>query len=312
MSLKLRHSLLLLLTATIWGFSLVAQRVGMDHLGPFAFLCARGILGGSVLLVPALLLGRSSARAATPHQRRAERKQLLCGGVLCGALRCAACGLQQIGLLYTTVGKGGFLTACYILIVPLLGLLLGRKCGRQVWGSVALALVGLYFLCLSGELSLGVGDALCFAGAFFFAAHIIATDRFSPHVSSLALSCLQFYVCAAFSAVGMLLFELPKAPLNVVGFAAPSWGALLAAWIPLRYAGVLTSGVADTLQIVGQRGMNPTVASLILSLESVVSVIAGWLLLGQTLTARELLGCALMFIAILLAQLPGRQAAADA
>lgn len=292
--MKIRNSLILLLTATIWGVAFVAQSVGMDYVGPFTFLFARSVIGGIVLLPVVAVLHQSGPRY--PHEnaeeKRRARKTLLLGGVCCGTALCFASIFQQVGLLYTTVGKSGFLTACYILIVPLFGLLFGRKCGRLVWCGVALAIVGLYFLCLTDGFSINLGDLLTFICAILFSVHIMVIDHFSPLTDGVKMSCIQFFVCAIIAGIGMLLFE------------HPSLGALLAAWKPVLYAGALSSGAAYTLQIIGQRGMNPTVASLIMSLESVISVLAGWLILHQTLSGREIFGCVLMFAAIILAQLP--------
>ena len=293
--MKLRNSLLLLLTATIWGVAFVAQSVGMDYVGPFTFLFARSVIGGVVLLPVVAVLHRAGPghASAAPTDRRRARNILLLGGVCCGAALCFASVLQQAGLLYTTVGKSGFLTACYILIVPLLSLLLfRRRCGRLVWCGVALALLGLYFLCLTDGLPINFGDLLTLACALLFSVHILVIDYFSPRTDGVKISCIQFFVCAIIAGAGMLLFE------------QPSLTALLAAWKPVLYAGALSSGVGYTLQIIGQKGMNPTVASLIMSMESVISVLAGWVILGQALSARELLGCVLMFAAIVLAQLP--------
>lgn len=297
--MKLRNSLLLLLTATIWGVAFVAQSVGMDYVGPFTFLFARSVIGGIVLLPVVVILHQSgpSHTHENAEEKRRARKTLVLGGVCCGTALCFASIFQQIGLLYTTVGKSGFLTACYILIVPLLGLLFGRKCGRLVWCGVALAIVGLYFLCLTDGLSVNRGDLLTFICAILFSVHIMVIDHFSPLTDSVKMSCIQFFVCAVIAGAGMLLFE------------QPSLSALLAAWKPVLYAGALSSGAAYTLQIIGQKGMNPTVASLIMSLESVISVLAGWIILHQTLSGREILGCVLMFAAIILAQLPDKSAA---
>lgn len=297
--MKIRNSLILLLTAAIWGVAFVAQSVGMDYVGPFTFLFARSVIGGIVLLPVVAILHRNGAihTYENAEEKRRARKTLILGGVCCGTALCFASIFQQIGLLYTTVGKSGFLTACYILIVPLLGLLFGRKCGRLVWCGVALAIVGLYFLCLTDGLSVNLGDLLTFICAILFSVHIMVIDHFSPLTDSVKMSCIQFYVCAAIAGVGMLLFE------------QPSLSALLAAWKPVLYAGALSSGAAYTLQIIGQKGMNPTVASLIMSLESVISVLAGWVILHQTLSGREILGCVLMFAAIILAQLPDKNAA---
>lgn len=297
--MKIRNSLILLLTAAIWGVAFVAQSVGMDYVGPFTFLFARSVIGGIVLLPVVAILHRNGAihTYENAEEKRRARKTLILGGVCCGTALCFASIFQQIGLLYTTVGKSGFLTACYILIVPLLGLLFGRKCGRLVWCGVALAIVGLYFLCLTDGLSVNLGDLLTFICAILFSVHIMVIDHFSPLTDSVKMSCIQFYICAAIAGVGMLLFE------------QPSLSALLAAWKPVLYAGALSSGAAYTLQIIGQKGMNPTVASLIMSLESVISVLAGWVILHQTLSGREILGCVLMFAAIILAQLPDKSAA---
>ena len=297
--MKIRNSLILLLTAAIWGVAFVAQSVGMDYVGPFTFLFARSVIGGIVLLPVVAVLHKNgpSRTHETAEEKRRARKTLVLGGVCCGTALCFASIFQQIGLLYTTVGKSGFLTACYILIVPLLGLLFGRKCGRLVWCGVALAIVGLYFLCLTDGLSVNFGDLLTFICAILFSVHIMVIDHFSPLTDSVKMSCIQFFVCAVIAGAGMLLFE------------QPSLSAVLAAWKPVLYAGALSSGAAYTLQISGQKGMNPTVASLIMSRESVISVLAGWIILHQTLSGREILGCVLMFAAIILAQLPDKSAA---
>ncbi|MDO5142053.1 MAG: DMT family transporter [Eubacteriales bacterium] len=296
--MKLRNSLLLLLTATIWGVAFVAQSIGMDHVGPLTFLFARSVIAG-IMLLPVVAVLRKNGAAPPPRtaaEGRRARRTLWLGGLCCGAALCAASICQQVGLLYTTVGKSGFLTACYILIVPLFGLLFGRRCGKLVWCGVALAIVGLYLLCLTDGLHIGWGDAITFCCAILFAVHILVIDHFAPRTDGVAMSCIQFFVCAAIAGVGMLLFE------------QPTLAAVLAAWKPILYAGALSSGVGYTLQIIGQKGVDPTVASLIMSLESVVSVLAGWLILKQAMSGRELLGCALMFAAIVLVQLPDRTA----
>lgn len=297
--LQIRNSLLLLLTATIWGVAFVAQSVGMDYVGPFTFLCVRSLIGGLVLIPYILLVQRANqtqpAAALTAAEEEKNKKTLLLGGVLCGTALCVASLFQQFGILYTTVGKAGFITAFYIIIVPVAGLLFGKKCGLNVWLGVALAVAGLYFLCITETLYLKQGDLLVFICAFFFSVQIMLVDHFAPKVDCVRLACIQFFVCGILSGVGMLIWE------------QPSIGDILAAWQPVLYAGVLSSGVAYTLQIVGQKGLNPTVASLIMSLESVISVLAGLILLHQSLSGRETLGCVLMFAAIVLAQLPRKQ-----
>ena len=296
--MKLRNSLLLLLTATIWGVAFVAQSVGMDYVGPFTFVFARNVIGGLVLLPVIAVLGKSGGPhpKQAPEERRKACKTLIIGGMCCGTALCAGSITQQFALLYTPVGKAGFLTACYILIVPLLGLLFGRKCGLKHWCGVALAMAGLYFLCMTGgSFGFAMGDLIGLSCALLFSIHITVIDHFSPMVDGVKMSCIQFFFCAILSGIGMLIFE------------QPSFANILAAWKPILYAGAMSSGVGYTLQIVGQKGMNPAVASLIMSLESVISVIAGWLILGQALSGREIFGCVLMFGAIVLAQLPERK-----
>lgn len=235
-------------------------------------------------------------RSKRPRSAAKPAKRSL-SAVCAAAQRCArAASPQQFALLYTPVGKAGFLTACYILIVPLLGLLFGRKCGLKHWCGVALAMAGLYFLCMTGgSFGFAMGDLIGLSCALLFSIHITVIDHFSPMVDGVKMSCIQFFFCAILSGIGMLIFE------------QPSFANILAAWKPILYAGAMSSGVGYTLQIVGQKGMNPAVASLIMSLESVISVIAGWLILGQALSGREIFGCVLMFGAIVLAQLPERK-----
>ena len=216
-----------------------------------------------------------------------------------------ASSFQQIGIGYTTVGKAGFITALYIIIVPILGIFLKKKVPLAVWLSVFIAAVGMYLLCITEKFTIGMGDLLMLACAFCFSAHILVIDHFSPHVDGVRMSCIQFFTCSLLSAVAMFLFEKPNLP------------DILSAWLPILYAGVLSSGVGYTLQIIAQKNTNPTVASLLMSLESVFAVLAGWVLLGQKLSLRELLGCVLVFAAILLAQLApnlfqGKKAKAEA
>ena len=290
----LRQSLLLFLTATIWGVAFVAQSIGMDYVEPFTFNAVRNLIGAIVLLPCIGLLnrlnGKDNGEAGEP-----QKKTLIIGGISCGVLLFVASNLQQFGIQYTTVGKAGFITAMYIVLVPVFGIFLHKKAGLKIWAAVALAVAGLYLLCMTdGFFSLQMGDLLVLACAVAFSFHILVIDYFSPKVDGVKLSCIQFFTCAVLSAIGMLLFEEPKL------------SQILAAWVPILYAGVMSCGVAYTLQIIGQKGMNPTVASLILSLESVVSLLAGWVILGQKLSNRELAGCALAFAAIILVQLPSK------
>lgn len=313
------NNLLLALTALIWGSAFVAQSVGMDYLGPFTFNSIRSAMGGLVLLPILFILKGRGRKSGQPESAAGEpsagesfasessagessvgdRKTLVTGGILCGIALAVASSLQQIGIVYTSAGKAGFITALYILIVPIIRLFLGRRAGRKVWIGVALAVAGMYFLCITDGFSISKGDFLVFLCAVIFSVHILVIDHFAPKVDSVALSCIQFLVCGILCAVPMLALERPQVD------------EILAAWMPLAYAGVLSCGVAYTLQVIAQKNTDPTVASLLLSLESVFSVLTGWGILGERLSGRELFGCALVFAAVLLAQLPGKKMAPE-
>ena len=295
--IPLKNSLLLLLTATIWGVAFVAQSVGMDYVGGFTFNMARSLIGSAVLLPVIWFMGRNSSKKAEEAQGSSSRKDLLWGGLACGILMCLASNFQQFGIKYTTVGKAGFITACYIVLVPILGLFLKKKCSPFIWLAVAMSVAGLYLLCITDGFSIGKGDILVLICAVLFSFHILVIDYYSPKMDGVKLSCIQFLVCGILSGIPALIFEKPE------------MSAVLTAWQPILYAGVMSCGVAYTLQIIGQKNMNPTVASLILSLESCISVLAGWVILGQQLSAREIAGCVIMFAAIILAQLPQKEKA---
>ena len=290
--MRVKNGVMLFLTAFIWGTAFVAQSVGMDYLEPFTFNGVRSLIGGIALLPCIWLLHKLNGES----KKEESGKVLLIGGFACGVLLFAASSLQQIGLKYTTAGKAGFITAFYIVIVPVLGIFLHKKIGWKIWLAVVLALAGLYFLCITESFSIGKGDVLIFLCALIFAVHIMVIDYFSPKVDGVKMSCIQFFVCGILSLPFMFTIETPKA------------AAMTAAWMPLLYAGVLSCGVAYTLQILGQKNVNPAVASLILSLESCFSVLAGWIVLGERLSLRESAGCVLMFAAIILAQLPDKKA----
>lgn len=297
--MQLRNSFLLLLTATIWGTAFVAQSVGMDYVGPFTFNMLRCLIGG-IVLIPYIFLSNkvsgSEKKRIEERETKSEKKTLITGGICCGILLALAMNFQQVGIQYTTVGRAGFITACYIIIVPLIGMtFFGKKCRSTIWAAVVLALIGLYLLCITEEFDIGQGDFLVLVCSFLFSLHILVIDHFSPLVDGVKMSCVQFFVAGIVSGIPAFLTE------NVV------WGNILAAWQPVLFAGVLSCGIAYTLQIVGQKNMNPTVASLILSLESCIAVLAGWIILGENLTLKEMLGCIFMFAAIVLAQLPERK-----
>ena len=298
--LTLRSNLLLLLTALIWGVAFVAQSVGMDYVGPFTFNAVRCLVGAAVLAPCIVLLDRMAGKKPSlwGSEDRAARRATLAGGTVCGVLLAVASSLQQMGIAFTTVGKAGFITALYIVIVPVLGLLGGHRPHWVIWVSVGLATAGLYLLCITGSFSLSKGDLLVLLCAVAFSVHILTVDHFSGRVDSVRMSCLQFLVCGILCAIPMLLWERPTP------------AAIGAAWLPIGYAGVLSCAVGYTLQVVAQKNTSPVVASLLMSLESVFAVLAGWVLLRQGLSLREFSGCALMFAAILLAQLPQKQGAA--
>ena len=295
-----KSPLMLFLTAVIWGIAFVAQSVGTEFVGAFTFNFTRCIIGGFVLIPCIFILDRLKGRKKsedTPDSGSMAdgdkaRRMLLIGGLCCGVVLFVASNLQQLGIQYTGAGKAGFITAMYIVLVPVLGIFLKKTIGMNVWISVLLAVAGLYLLCITEGFSVGRGDILELLCAFVFSIHILVIDYFSPKVDGVRMSCIQFFVCGLLSGICMLILE------------TPTLHAIMQARLPILYAGVMSCGVAYTLQILGQKGMNPTVASLILCLESVVSVVAGWLLLGQNLSRRELMGCMLMFVAIVLAQLP--------
>lgn len=307
---SIKNTGMLFLAAFIWGFAFVAQSAGMDYVGPFTFNAVRCVIG-AIVLVPVALLwkpegtekGKESTAVETKNNKESgstswfsRNKTLLLGGISCGAFLGVATNLQQIGILSTSVGKAGFLTALYIVLVPVAGLFFKKKCGLNVWIGVACSLAGLYLLCITGgSFQLATGDLYLLGCAVVFTGHILVIDYFAPKVNGVWMSCIQFLVAGIISAIPMVLTE------------TPTWDAIFAAKLPILYAGVMSCGVAYTLQILGQKNYNPTIAVLILSLESCFSVLGGFLILKETLSARELCGCALMFAAIILAQLPGKK-----
>lgn len=292
--IKLRSNLILVITALIWGAAFVAQSIGMEYVGPFTFNSVRSLLGALVLLPCIALLdklkSKNNINSVSDHNK--DKRTLIKAGVFCGIALFAASSLQQIGIMYTTVGKAGFITALYIIIVPIIGIFFKKKVSVIVWFSAIIAVLGMYLLCIKEGFFIGKGDLLIMACALVFSIHILIIEHYSSLVDGVRMSFIQFFTCGILSAIPMLLFENPK------------WSAIITAWAPVLYAGVLSCAVAYTLQIIGQKNTSAPVASLILSLESVFSVLAGWLILNQTLTAREILGCSLVFCAIILAQLP--------
>lgn len=293
----LRQSMILFLAALIWGVAFVAQSVGMDYVGPYTFIAARNIVALVVLVPCAMIVDRKNKGKSGEGQAKSTKGSLVTGGICCGVCLFAASTLQQTGIKYTTVGKAGFITAMYMVLVPVFGIFLNKKTGAKIWTSVALALTGLYLLCITeGDFCLQKGDIYMLCCAVVFSFQILSVDYFSRLVDGVKLSCMQTFTNAVLGVVMMAVFEQPDIK------------NIMAAAVPVLYAGILSSGVGYTFQIIGQKGMNPTIASLIMSLESVVSVLAGWIILNQTLTKREAAGCVLAFAAIVLVQLPDHAA----
>lgn len=284
MNMKTRHTICLFATSFIWGAAFVAQSAG-NVMGPFTFNCLRNVLGTLVLL-PFIRLFYGNLRL--------DRETII-GGIACGICLFFASNVQQVSLLYTTPGKAGFITASYMILVPLTGLLFGRKPGLRILLAVLLGAFGLYFLCIpkgEGFSNVNRGDMICAFCALLFTLHILCIDHFAPKAEGIKMSCIQFFTAAVLGLFLMFGLEDPK-PLDIASGI-----------IPLLYAGVMSTGVGYSLQIVGQRGVNPSVAALILSLESCFAVLFGWILLGDAMNLRELSGCFLMFGAIVLTQLP--------
>ncbi len=287
---QLTQSLLMVFAAFIWGSAFVAQSMGADLLPALTFNAFRSLIAVGALLAVIFLFSKVQKKPFLPPPK--TRKDLLIGGICCGTALAVSSALQQMGLSDTDPGKAGFITALYIVLVPIFGLFLKKKAPGTVWIAVLLAVAGLYFLCIKKNIGIETSDLLVLCCAFCFTGHILVVDHFSQRVDALWLSCVQFMVVTILSAILALLFE------------QPNLGNLTACLFPLFYTGLLSSGVAFTLQIVAQKGANPTVVSLMMSLESVFSVLTSAVVLKQWLSGREFLGCGLMLAAILLAQLP--------
>ncbi|MBW1693187.1 MAG: DMT family transporter [Deltaproteobacteria bacterium] len=285
----LKSDSLLLLTAAIWGFAFVAQRVGMDYVGPFTFNGVRFALG-SLVLVPLILRNRKNQNPNGKVLKREEKKVVIFGGAILGITLFTAASLQQVGLVYTTAGNAGFITGLYVVIVPILGLFWKQRPDAGTWIGAFFAVIGLYFLSIADKFTISFGDLLELFGAFFWAGHV---GWLSPKMDSLKLACTQFAACSVLSLFTALLVE--KIVMKSIFQAA----------LPILYGGVLSVGVAYTLQVVAQKKAHPAHAAIILSLEAVFAAFGGWLILDETLTSRGLLGCALMLSGMLLSQLWG-------
>ena len=284
---KVRQVVLPLITALIWGSAFVTQSLSAAHLGCFSFNALRAIPAVLVLLVLLAVMQRIHPREKYSAE---EKRALLRGGLVCGAFLALAINLQQFGMGTTSAGKAGFITALYIVLVPLGAVFLGRKIRRENWAGAGLAVVGLYLLSLHGSFSVAHGDVIIFLSSFFWTAHILFVDRFAARVDAIELSVAQIFVCTVGSIVLAALFETVTAQ------------ALLHSWLPIFYGGVMSAGVAFTLQILGQQYAEPGPAAIIMSFESVFGALGGWLLLGEVLTRVEIMGCVLMFLGMLATQ----------
>ncbi len=294
---QLRNTLLLVCGAFIWGTAFVAQSVGSDYMGPYTFLTGRSWLACAFLLGLMAVLRKWAGRTPPPSRGSGEQEVLVKGGIFCGAALFAASAAQQMGIGTTSTAKAGFMTALYVVLVPVTSIFFGSRPGVKLWGCVVVSVVGLYLLCLAGRdtLSLTGGEWQLLLCAALFTLQIMLVNHFSPQLDGIQLSFMQFLVVSVLSTVFMFAFETP----TVEQFRGAA--------VSIAYCGIMSSGVAYTLQIVGQKELDPTIASLAMCLESVFSALAGWLILGETLSATELCGCVLMFGAIVASQLPEKK-----
>ncbi len=292
MNKRMRSNLLLLLVAFIWGSAFVAQSSAMDYVGPYTYNMTRNVLAFA-FLVPVIWFMEGKGKSKSVSATLRPNKQTVIGGICCGIALAVASTFQQVGITMTTAGKAGFITALYIIMVPILGVFIGKKIPKIIWLCVALAIVGFFLLCVKDGFSVSKGDVLVLICAICYSVHIMVIDHFtSKNVDGVKMSCIQFLVAAVVLSPLMIVIE------------HPSMDIILSAWVTIGYAGILSSGVGYTLQIVAQKDTDPTTATLIMSLESVFAALSGWLILKEVLLPKEILGCVLVFVAVILAQVP--------
>jgi drug/metabolite transporter (DMT)-like permease len=295
MNKTLKSNIFLIAAAIIWGSAFVAQRTGMDHIGPFYFCALRSFLGSGALAIVALITdrrNRAALQSRTPEKKALDKKNLLTGGLVCGIVLFFGMNLQQMGLVSVDAGKTGFITALYIVIVPVLGVFFKRKMTLFTWLGVILGVIGLYLLCITSEFTIMPGDLLVLIGALFWATHILCIDHFAPRVNPVKLTAMQFLVAGILSLIVSLFTET----ITV--------GAVREGWFSILYTGIFSSAIAFTFQGIGQRDANPTTASIIMSSEALFAALTGFIFLGETFTMREGLGCIFMFSAVIISQLP--------
>lgn len=285
--MELRGTLMLLGASFFWGTTFVAQMSGMEGLGPFSYAAPRFLLG--VLSVIIVWLSQSKQRAKL--RRAGKYHSGFVAGLASGTIMFIASSLQQVSMLYTTAGKAAFITCLYIVFVPLGAVLLGKIIRLENWLGALTALVGLYLLAVNEALSLGIGDVIVFFSSFFWTAQILFIDRFASRVDVIELSVAQLFVCFAFSSIAMMIFETPDV------------GAMIDAWFPIFYGGVMSAGVAFTLQIYGQKYAEPTAAAILMSFEALFGALSSWAILGEQMSSREIFGCALMLVGMIVSQL---------
>ena len=314
--LKILSAFLLLLASVVWGAAFVAQSIAGESVGTFSFNGIRFLIGGVCMLPLLPRRGRPDENAVGMENATIGKENSgfelgnLKGGILCGMALFLASTLQQAGIAAgASAGEAGFITAFYIILVPILGLVLGKRCSKLIVLAVAIAVTGLYYLCFdsfseltsSGLAVLSLADILLMGCALLYSVQILGVDRYAPKMNPVVLSCTQFFTTGVVSLICGIIFELMPDPAGWISSLST-----FNAWIPILYTGIFSSAVGYTLQVYGQRNLNPAVASLIMSMESVFSTIFGWLILKQILSGRKLLGCCLVFAAIILAQFPTR------
>lgn len=291
---SLRGEMFLLLTAFIWGTAFVAQSMGMDHIGAFTFNAARSFVGAFAVFIIVLVNDKIQNKNKSIDKKH-NNKLYIRGGIICGLILFAASGFQQVGMQYTTAGKAGFITTLYIILVPIIGVFLKKKAGAKVWISTIIAIVGIYLLSIKEGLTIGIGDTYVICCALVFSFHIIVVDKYSSITDVIKMSCVQLIVCGVSSLAVAIIFE----NINIDG--------LIKTIGPILYTGVLSSGVAYTCQMIGQKDTKPAVASILMSLEAVFAALGGWIILNERLSIKELIGCVLVFIAVIITQIPDKR-----
>ena len=289
MGKELKASIMLFITSIIWGLAFVAQAQGMEHIGPFTFTASRSLVAIIFLYLTYVFFNKTSK---SYREQKFDMKRTIRGGVLCGLVFTFGINFQQIGLVYTTAGKASFLTALYIVFIPIIGLFYGKKINKKLQLCIVFAMIGTYLMSVKGSLSMNIGDLITIVGSIVFAIHILMLSEFSKDTNAVLVSLIQFAVCGFFSLIAALIFE------------GIDMTAILKSYLAILYVGILSSGVGFTIQLMALKELDPVVASMISSLESVFGAVFGWLILSQSMSEREIIGGIIIFVATLIAQLP--------